>query len=443
MATSRNLSTYDASRYDEFIRFITSLLRHSFVLADSFASSAHGTMLQLEALVEEHIHSPASSKLRKLVPSIGSMHTPLSCVEAFTTYDTKYRLTARTHVPPSEEEVRHILNLAQVFASGPGLKFISFDGDETLYADGRNFAQSDATKLARYIEKLLVCGVAVALVTAAGYKNSPDKYEFRLDGLLKFFESLPADALSRFFVVGGECNYLFECERVSDEVAQADGRGIVRLREVETNWCAEHALWQDTDVVHALDVAEESLRATADDLALRCRIIRKDRAVGIIPGGNDAKARVPGGSGSRRMRRELLDEAALRTQAALSLANVAVPTCCFNGGADVWCDIGDKAVGVSALQTRLGVLPAQCLHVGDQFSTSIGNDFAARLASPTLWVAGPKETQHVLKQLLECRGISTKKVVPKSWPPSTTRVSVFTKDGGHAIEEAEADWVRG
>ena len=44
---------------------------------------------------------------------------------------------------------------------------------------------------------------------------------------------------------------------------------------------------------------------------------------------------------------------------------------------------------VGALQGRLGVRPPQCLHVGDQFSTSIGNDFAARLASPTLWVAGP------------------------------------------------------
>ena len=125
-----------------------------------------------------------------------------------------------------------------------------------------------------------------------------------------------------------------------------------------------------------------------------------------------------------------------------------LPTCCFNGGADVWCDIGNKAVGVKALQARLLLQPAQCLHVGDQFSTSIGNDFAARLASPTLWVAGPKETQHVLKQLLERRGISTKKdKAPPAWPPSTRRTSVFSQSPmpspARPQANAEPDWIRG
>ena len=36
-------------------------------------------------------------------------------------------------------------------------------------------------------------------------------------------------ARARFFVVGGECNFLFECERVDDAVAAADGRCAVRL----------------------------------------------------------------------------------------------------------------------------------------------------------------------------------------------------------------------
>ena len=56
------------------------------------------------------------------------------------------------------------------------------------------------------------------------------------------------------------------------------------------------------------------IRKTADALQIRSRIIRKDRAVGMISGGADAKSRVPDGSGSRRIRRELLDEAALRLQ---------------------------------------------------------------------------------------------------------------------------------
>jgi len=216
--------------------------------------------------------------------------------------------------------------------------------------------------------------------------------------------------------------------------------------------------WKEEEIVRTLDAAEASLRATADDLAVRCRIVRKDRAVGLISGGAEAKARVPEGSGSRRIRRELLDEAALRMQAAVAATGSSIPTCCFNGGADVWCDIGSKAVGVGAMQARLGLQASECVHVGYQFSTSIGNDFAARLAAPTLWVAGPKETQHVLKELLQRRGISTKADKPKSWPPSTKRTSVFMHQGKLREERggdespsprvpasaaSEADWVRG
>jgi IMP and pyridine-specific 5'-nucleotidase len=220
---SRNLSTYDPSSSDGFIRFIAGLLRHSFVLADSFAESVTGTMSMVETLVAEHLSKSEGSRLQRLVPSIGRMHTPLALVEAFGVYDAKYALTRRTHVPPSEDEVRHILNLAQIFSSAAGLQFISFDGDETLYADGKNFAQSDAQKLARYIEKLLSSGIGVALVTAAGYKGAPEKYETRLDGLLHYLavHKVTDTALERFFVVGGECNYLFEAVRVSAEVAAA------------------------------------------------------------------------------------------------------------------------------------------------------------------------------------------------------------------------------
>lgn len=73
----------------------------------------------------------------------------------------------------------------------------------------------------------------------------------------------------------------------------------------------------------------------------------------------------------------------------------------------------------------------------------MGAQYAARLASPTLWVAGPKETQHVLKQLLERRGISTKRGTPAAWPPSTKKRSVFSQPKHQSSKEAEADWVRG
>ena len=59
-----------------------------------------------------------------------------------------------------------------------------------------------------------------------------------------------------------------------------------------------------------------------------------------------------------------------------------VPFCAFNGGRDAWVDVGNKDIGVQAMQSFLKIKSrANCLHVGDQLNSSIGNDFAARLAS--------------------------------------------------------------
>ena len=43
---------------------------------------------------------------------------------------------------------------------------------------------------------LLEAGVAVALVTAAGYKGAPEKYEVRLDGLLRHFAASSTSAIA-------------------------------------------------------------------------------------------------------------------------------------------------------------------------------------------------------------------------------------------------------
>ena len=66
-----------------------------------------------------------------------------------------------------------------------------------------------------------------------------------------------------------------------------------------------------------LDAAEASLRATLVELRLRASILRKPRAVGMIPGGREGKERQPGGSGSSTLSRESLDEAVLRLQQEL------------------------------------------------------------------------------------------------------------------------------
>ena len=51
------------------------------------------------------------------------------------------------------------------------------------------------------------------------------------------------------------------------------------------------------------------------------------------------------------------------------------PYCAFNGGNDVWVDIGNKRVGVMGLCTLLQLPPESVLHVGDQFLNT-GNDCA-------------------------------------------------------------------
>lgn len=81
----------------------------------------------------------------------------------------------------------------------------------------------------------------------------------------------------------------------------------------------------------------------------------------------------PSGSGSTRFMRELLDEVVLRCQGDLktysnslvSQHKTAPPFCAFNGGSDVWVDIGNKRVGVEGLRTVLQLPPSSVLHGGE------------------------------------------------------------------------------
>ena len=248
------------------------------------------------------------SRLRQLVPTVGKFYTRLPLRKAFEAYNSKYGVTSRKHVCISFNEIRHILNLAQIMAlhSGGGDKFpseskehtegkkdyetdeeddkaakrwsavndspslfvmesplarvppldldgpilplnglniseknelkppispkssfsprqkrfkgprmISFDGDQTLYSDGANFDSNP--KLATYLYLLLRHGVTVAVVTAAGYEYQTEKYELRLSGLLAFFKQkgLPQEDCERFYLFGGECNYLMKVSTIS------------------------------------------------------------------------------------------------------------------------------------------------------------------------------------------------------------------------------------
>lgn len=158
------------------------------------------------------------------------------------------------------------------------------------------------------------------------------------------------------------------------------------------------------------------------------------RAVGIVPGGPESVHEHPSGHGSVKLKTEALDEVVLRCQLSLRAASPALslPWCVFNGGRDVFCDVGNKCIGVEALQSFFQLTRAESLHCGDQFLKT-GNDVAARECrsvtfcvieldsssfcetliapmcipnSPCIWVTSPVETLKVLEILLGLMGIS-------------------------------------
>jgi IMP and pyridine-specific 5'-nucleotidase len=121
-------------------------------------------------------------------------------------------------------------------------------------------------------------------------------------------------------------------------------------------------------------------------------------------------------AGDSPLSREQLDEFALAVQRRLNnyqhaqrmkgiqngtqeIADLTpLPFCAFNGGSDVWLDVGNKLIGVQILQEYLGTRPNETLHVGDQF-LSTGNDILTRSCACTIWITSPQETAEVLKLL--------------------------------------------
>lgn len=65
-------------------------------------------------------------------------------------------------------------------------------------------------------------------------------------------------------------------------------------------------------------------------------------------------------------------------------------------------DIGDKQYGVMACQRFFGGIDgSKTLHVGDQFLSAGANDFKARLACTTAWIASPAETVQLLDEIAD------------------------------------------
>lgn len=349
-----------------------------------FLLDMHETHTSLEVMekvdkwIAEHRREPRTSKLRRMVPTVGSFYTPLRMMEAFLEYDEFFALSRRQYVPPNFAELRHILNIAQVHSSADMLKLITFDADGTLYADGAHMQHDN--DMIRLIVSLMKRGIHVAIVTAAGYPNDAEKFEQRVEGLLAAFTALnlPKQVTDLFHIMGGECNYLLR-------VTSCKATGRKKLEFVpDEKWKSEYMMtWQQEDIDELLSRAESMLLDGAARLRLPVDVLRKERAVGVIPKGPTIY--------------EVLEDLAIVVQTNLQSD---LPFCAFNGGNDVFVDVGNKSLGLEALMNHLNLQPEQVLHVGDRFTDS-GNDSATRDCCAILWVANPEETFFFIHLMLQ------------------------------------------
>lgn len=255
--------------------------------------------------------------------------------------------------------------------------------------------------------------IKIGIVTAAGYTTAERYYE-RLHGLLDAIAaSTELDAVQKqnLIIMGGESNYLFEFSMSSPHLLEH----VPRER-----WLTpDMATWSEEGIAALLDVAEGALRDCVRTMSLPATIVRKDRAVGIIPSDPDV-----------RIARESLEETVLVVQRILELSAIGIPAarsanptnaapsavasgpripfCAFNGGRDVFVDIGDKSWGVTVCQQWFGKVRGgkaiggeNTLHVGDQFLSAGSNDFKARSVGTTAWIASPAETVELLDELAD------------------------------------------
>ncbi|KAJ0409276.1 hypothetical protein P43SY_006773 [Pythium insidiosum] len=362
------------------------------------SAGLHLTVMEVfqvvQDMITEHVANPEGSRLKKYLPNVKKIFMPLDLVRAVKEYDARKHLLARKRVPPTFKEVRHILNLSVVNAIAGHLKLVTFDADDTIYEDGGSIKATSG--MVSIVVNLLQRGLVVSLVTAAGYPGKPERYEQRLRGILDGLESCTKEERARFLVMGGECNYLLETYTKAED-------GKVYLRQIDGRlWKDGRGVrWRQEDITQVLDTAEQTLRETTSLLHMPAEILRKERAIGIV------------NPTDKRFTYEDLEEICLTVQHALK--DFDVPFCAFNGGNDVWVDIGNKALGIRALQKYvfrflpkelqeerelLNIQGMECLHVGDRF-TRTGNDTRSRDAATTCWVSDPSETIYIMKKLIK------------------------------------------
>ena len=328
-------------RRDQLIEWIKGLLAVPFVLHSqpTVTLDEHGSVLanmvttshnryaevmhDVEELINDHISHQNNgahrrSKLKLLVPSVGVFFTPLLLEEAFVYQDSRRKISSRRFVPPSFNDIRLILNSAQVMGlvrNGP-LQLVTFDGDVTLYDDGESLYPENPV-IGRVL-KLLSEGTKVGIVTAAGYTDA-SKYYGRLVGLLSAVKVAVEDQKlvePKLVVIGGESNYLFEFDASSKHYLKYVPRELWILEEMR--------LWDEQNIKLLLDVAQTALSECVTNMQLSAEILRKERAVGIVQAT---------GPEAQKFTREQLEETVLVTQHVIEMSPVAqkIPFCAFNG----------------------------------------------------------------------------------------------------------------
>ena len=352
--------------------------------------------------------STPRSKLLMLVPTISSFFTPLALEDAFRYQDAKRAISSRRFVAPSFNDIRLILNTAQLISqirpktpAGPNaepralLQLLTFDGDVTLYDDGGSLESIQKNPVITRLLHFLAKDVRIGIVTAAGYTD-PGLYFNRLGGLLTAIQSsqeLTSAQKSNLIIMGGESNFLM----VFDEAAEHCLKYVQRSK-----WILDTMkTWKEEPIQKLLDIAEAAFHSCIKTLKLQAKVLRKDRAVGIYAPDQ-----------TKRLTREQLEETVLVVQQLIESsivtgpgqsrpAHANIPFTVFNGGADVFMDVGDKSLGVQACQKWFGGLPpSSTLHVGDQFLSGGGNDFKARSACCCAWIASPAETVSLLDEII-------------------------------------------
>lgn len=422
-------NTVDSNILELYERKVEKTLQSRYLEVFEDVEKLIDNAIKLDQLHKD-LHHVSRSRLRQLVPTVGKFFTPLPLKEAFLIEDKKRQISRRNLVSPSFNDIRSVLNSAQVLALTSKceltsrVRLITFDGDVTLYEDGKNLARD--SPLLNSLIRLLANDLYVAVVTAAGYPGHQGvvSYQTRLEGLIEALRTSPMlcdRQRNNFLVMGGESNYLFRFDSSTNNLRFIDG---------EEWYLPLMRSWEQDKILEVMDACHEHLKHLQKKFRLddvnKTRIIRRERSLGIIP--------VRGFEISRETLEEIVLSVLARLneclwlqkpqgiqlfnrtnektcESARDLDDHDIRACAFNGGADVWVDIGDKSLGVAALQQYLYatstrkdrklILSSESLHIGDQFASVGANDFKARLSACTVWVSSPRETKEILDELLD------------------------------------------